>query len=147
MQVYKCSCNLVVLLCESQIDQNIGRSDLVVELAVHSATQPTLTYGAEETPENNFSVSNTTTSARASDSEASAIALVSNVVSDIASSMEENRLNQSIYLFLQRQLVAKRGHLIPLGTNSTHGLSIPCQKMPYFVFLAASFLPTPITSL
>ena len=93
MQVYKCnvlcSCNLVVLLCESQIDQNIGCSDLVVELAVHSATQPTLTYGAEETPENNFSVSNTTTSAKASDSEASAIALVSNVFSDIASSMEE----------------------------------------------------------
>ena len=146
MQAYKCSCNLVVLLCESQIDQNIGRCDLVVELAVHSATQPTLTYGAEETPDN-FSVSNTTTSARASDSEASAIALVSNVVSDIASSMEENRLNQSIYLFLQRQLVAKRGHLIPLGANSTRGLSIPCQKMPYFVFLAASFLPTPITSL
>ena len=88
MQVYKCSCNLVVLLCESQIDQNIGCSDFIDELAVHSVTQPTLTYGAEETPENNFSVSNTT-SARASDTEASAIALVSNVVSDIASSMEE----------------------------------------------------------
>ena len=32
-----------VLLCESQIDQNIGCSDLVDELAVHSAIQPTLT--------------------------------------------------------------------------------------------------------
>ena len=146
MQVYKCSCNLVVLLCESQIDQNIGCSDLVDELAVHSATQPTLTYGAEETPEK-FSVSNTTTSARASDSEASAIALVSNVVSDIASSMEEKSAQPVNISFPATSIGGKERSFNTSWYQQHPWLEYSMSKMPYFVFLAASFLPMPITSL